>query len=51
MERNRREKRQYTEEFKTQVVNLYNNGKKRCELNNKIMDYSHSVIAFFSSLV
>lgn len=32
MESNRREKRQYTEEFKQQVVNLYNNGKKRCEL-------------------
>ncbi len=32
MENNRREKRQYTEEFKTQIVNLYNNGKKHCEL-------------------
>ena len=32
MESNRREKRHYTEEFKQQVVNLYNNGKKRCEL-------------------
>lgn len=32
MESKRREKRQYTEEFKQQVVNLYNNGKKRCEL-------------------
>ena len=32
MESTRREKRQYTEEFKQQVVNLYNNGKKRCEL-------------------
>ena len=29
MEGNRREKRQYTEEFKQQVVNLYNNVNKR----------------------
>lgn len=28
----RRERREYTEEFKRQVVNLYNNGKRRCEI-------------------
>ncbi len=26
------ERREYTEEFKRQVVNLYNNGKRRCEI-------------------
>lgn len=53
IESNRRQKRQYTEEFKTQIVNLYNNGKKRCELirkyeltpsalNNWIKQYNNS---------
>ena len=28
----RRERREFTEEFKTQMVNLFNNGKPRCEL-------------------
>ncbi len=32
MNNNRRKRREYTEEFKTQIVNLFNNGKKRCEL-------------------
>ena len=28
----RRERRDYTEEFKQQMVNLYLNGKPRCEI-------------------
>ena len=47
------EKRQYTEEFKTQIVNLYYNGKKHCvlireyelipsALNNWIKQYTTS---------
>ena len=32
----RRERRNYTEDFKKQVVNLYNNGKSRSEIINSI---------------
>ncbi len=40
---NRRERRKYTEEFKKQVVNLYNNGKSRSEI---IKEYDLTPSAF-----
>lgn len=40
---NRRERREYTDEFKSQVVNLYNNGKPRCEI---IREYELTPSAF-----
>ncbi len=40
---NRRERRKYTDEFKKQVVNLYNNGKSRSEI---IKEYDLTPSAF-----
>lgn len=39
----RRERRKYTEEFKQQIVNLFNGGKARCEL---IREYDLTPSAF-----
>ena len=39
----RRERRNYTEDFKKQVVNLYNNGKSRSEI---IREYDLTPSAF-----
>ena len=39
----RRERREFTDEFKQQVVNLYNNGKPRSEI---IMEYDLTPSAF-----
>lgn len=38
----RRERREFTEEFKIQMVSLYNNGKPR----NEIMDCQHFFVQF-----